>query len=268
MEDNDNNILNYWCKWAIAVYGWKLLWSWKNFDIQSTLKGLCSSNKCNNDSVINYLNIDQDSLIKTKWISSPQRPAYFLAVDNNTKNIVLSIRGTMSIADIITDCNVFTRKFKPNNIDHGVTHFGIKNAANYIFADVLNDLLIQINKYPTYGIRFVGHSLGAGVAGLLTHTFLSYYDNYKNKLKTYCYGCPPVFNKELANEHKDIITTVINKNDIVARFSVNKNLYLPGTILHYDNSMFRMLDQTELSKKKIIFGKFLDHFPERYENIN
>lgn len=47
-------------------------------------------------------------------------------------------------------------------------HSGMFQAARRLLSNKQNDLHSLISKYPDYVIRFVGHSLGAGTAALMT----------------------------------------------------------------------------------------------------
>jgi hypothetical protein len=269
-------VINYWCKWSLSIYGWKYLWSWMNFNISQTLTSFFNYNQSNEDSLKEFLDISNNDILKVNWNSSVHFPAYILCLDHRTKNIVLSIRGTMSLYDIMTDLNAKNCEFKPfckledlfedigafdqfntnnpsNETREGTVHGGFLNAANNIYNDVYQTI-INTRKNPlyvNYGLRIVGHSLGGAVAQIISFKILSHaHDysnenltnmenmiNFNNKLKCYSFGPPPIFCKILSELHKDKIVTIVNQNDMIPCICLTlEQRYLPGRILHYTTS--------------------------------
>jgi len=261
-------MINYWCKWALAIYGWKYLWSWMKFEVGKTLTAFWNSDSSNQDALLEYLDISPDDIIKVQWKSDKYHPAYIIAFDHRTKNIVVSIRGTMSVYDLITDANNKNEKFMD-----GKVHSGMRRAANNIYRDVVGIMLDKRKDkdYSSYGFRFVGHSLGAGVASIITHMFLDNYTDHIGKTKTYCFGCPPIFSKNIAEKWENNIVTVVNNKDVIPRLSIGDQLYLPGLILHYiktdSGKTYIGRNKEYFVTESLITTSFREHMPNKYYEI-
>ena len=121
--------------------------------------------------------------------SLPTLAAYIVALDHEYEAIVLALRGTHSVTDILTDAAAGNVPFLS-----GLAHSGMAQAAGALMGDaaslgttsastaadqpdssgaprllglarLLGDL---VSKHPSYRVVVVGHSLGGGVAALLT----------------------------------------------------------------------------------------------------
>jgi predicted lipase len=238
-------------------------------NVSKTLKGLLYSNNTNMESITEYLNINDNDIVKYKWNSTIHFPCYFLALDHKQSNIILSVRGTMSFYDIYTDLNNF--KSPLFYCDNGKVHNGMKKSACNIYNDMLHYLIVTIDKYPDYNIKFVGHSLGAGTICIITHMFLTSYPHYRSKLQSYCFGSPPVMSFHLADQYKDVITSIVNENDIIPRLSVGYQLYLSGLILHATviNNKIKLIPRNKsyFIDKGIKKKMYKMHFPEEYLKV-
>ncbi|KAJ3344364.1 hypothetical protein HDU93_000154 [Gonapodya sp. JEL0774] len=117
-------------------------------------------------------------------------PTYLLLVDHPTRSIILVLRGTLSLHDLLVDLNSGSVPFpirhsSSNSLDDDVimvdadepylsesflVHQGMLEAAQ-ILADpqgpVMAELANAMKAWSEYGVVLVGHSLGAGVAACL-----------------------------------------------------------------------------------------------------
>ena len=82
---------------------------------------------------------------------------YFIAVDRERKQIVLTIRGTQSFKDVVTDVAAVTTPFFTGHCHNGMTW-----AARWFFLNLKPLLLHLLRHHPSHGLTIVGHSLGAG----------------------------------------------------------------------------------------------------------
>jgi hypothetical protein len=210
-----------------------------------------------NEEYIKELLEDKNFKSYNYFTNSIQFPFTFLTADHTSKSIVIAIRGTFSPVDMISDVLGALVPFLEGE-ENIMAHAGFANAAINIFNLLIDDLYKLKTKYPTYNIKIVGHSYGAGVASVLS-TIL----NYENKsserklgvVKAILYECPPVYNRywceRLCEEGTQV--TFILMFDIVSRASINnvrkfickvsedididrENAYVPGNIywLVYD----------------------------------
>ncbi|KAL3922149.1 MAG: hypothetical protein SGILL_002360 [Bacillariaceae sp.] len=151
---------------------------------------------------------------------------YCILLDHDHKLVVLSIRGSLSLEDIVTDTLV-----QPEPLDDIGVQYGFDGRGQYCHAGVLacfeniyqdlrrHGLLEQLlsEEYPDYELRVVGHSLGAGVATLLSYVLKAKFPT----LKVYGYsppGCTMTW--KMATDCTPWITSFVLDNEIVPRLSV------------------------------------------------
>ena len=82
-------------------------------------------------------------------------PAYFVALDHSTQNIVFTIRGTMSFTDLVTDLNADYVEFLG-----GKAHFGMLQSAKRFLNLAKKSISNLMQRYQDYKVVIVGHSLG------------------------------------------------------------------------------------------------------------
>lgn len=100
---------------------------------------------------------------------------FFVAVDYSRSKIIVSIRGTLSMQDVLTDLNAEGECLPLNPPrEDWIGHKGMVQAAVYIKNKLDEENLIQraLNhnlerETQNFGIVLVGHSLGAGTAAIL-----------------------------------------------------------------------------------------------------
>lgn len=118
---------------------------------------------------------------------------FFVAVDYNYSKIVVSIRGTLSMKDVLTDLNAEgdCLPLTPPREDW-IGHKGMVQAAIYIKNKLEEENLIQRAQAHNpergtqdFGVVLVGHSLGAGTAAILAILMKQQYDDL------HCYSYSP-----------------------------------------------------------------------------
>ncbi|OLY81669.1 Sn1-specific diacylglycerol lipase alpha [Smittium mucronatum] len=103
-------------------------------------------------------------------------PVHYIAVDHSTKSIVLAIRGTLGVSDLFVDMMCSYKRIVLSN--HPISkktefkvHAGMWQSA-IMLANPDGEVFMQISnalrKFPQYGLVLCGHSLGGGVAALLS----------------------------------------------------------------------------------------------------
>ncbi|KAJ6246678.1 lipase class 3 protein-like [Anaeramoeba flamelloides] len=157
-------------------------------------------------------NLKIENLLQAQWKQKPFRPAYYLWYDDKYNELVLSIRGTSSISDAMTDLATVVEE-----VEEGVyAHLGMYNSAKWFDHHLFEAVEEFLQKTEECRLVIVGHSLGAGTAAILTYL-------WKNKipdLHCYCYATPPILDQATSNSLKDHVTTVILRNDIIPRLSL------------------------------------------------
>ena len=93
-----------------------------------------------------------DDVIDTQLTSSVFMPAHYIAVENELRAIVLAIRSTKSLSDLMTDYS-----YSPVRFEDGWAHDGMARAAHWFKAHALPRLAALREAYPGYRVRIVGH---------------------------------------------------------------------------------------------------------------
>ncbi|KAL7107106.1 hypothetical protein ACP275_06G033300 [Erythranthe tilingii] len=166
--------------------------------------------------------INPDCLIMKKDYvdTGGQAPPYLLYLDHDHADIVLAIRGFNLAREsdyaVLLDNKLGKRKF-----DGGFVHNGLLNAAECVLnaeCDVLKEL---VEKYPKYTLTFTGHSLGSGVAALLTMVAVQNLDRLGNipRTRVRCYAIAPArcVSLNLAVRYADVINSIVLQDDFLPR---------------------------------------------------
>jgi len=166
--------------------------------------------------------VDQCSNTLIASASATHQPSFYLCVDHEKRKIVVSIRGSSSIADALTDVNAQAKKYSAHGID-GYVHEGLLAAARNVFDRITAPLLKVCNEHSNYQALITGHSLGAGVAALLGLMYAQHPVLCKqNQLKVFAFASPCIVSHEFTSTQlcESYITSVALSTDIVTRLSI------------------------------------------------
>ncbi|CAF0847048.1 unnamed protein product [Didymodactylos carnosus] len=167
-------------------------------------------------------------LLYANFMGAFHRAPFFVAADKEKKAIIISIRGTLSPADILTDINAVEIAVKTETLGTGYCHSGMHLAASFIIEDIGNKLDEYFLKYPDYTLVCCGYSLGAGVAAILSILYKSKYPS----VKCYGIGMPgSVMSRNLALKTEDFIFSFIVDVDLITRASLSSLEYLRNRIV-------------------------------------
>ena len=169
-------------------------------------------------------------------IAGKYSPSYFVAKEDAENRIIICIKGTSQRKDVVADLKMI--KFK--DITKVPTfHEAMMSAAmKILFQDELLENYIKPAIKENKKIRFVGHSLGGGVATYLTLILVLmpvlYQGLPKPDIHAYVYGCPSIMPRCFSSKLEPYITSVVHDNDTVCRVPPFKNLVVPGNskIIH------------------------------------
>ncbi|CAJ0639364.1 15118_t:CDS:2 [Entrophospora sp. SA101] len=226
--------------------------------------------------------------------SSMYQPTYFLIRDHTTQSIILALRGTMSIHDLIVDLTCEYEKFQlPEDIQKGdntihYVHKGMFQVAKSLVkpgkVGVFEALKRELQQNDGYGLVLVGHSLGAGVASLLTLLLASPTTRMTTRwsglplgrrVHCYVFATPCVMSIDLSKKAKTLVTSVAYGNDVVCRLSLGHVKDLRGVVRYLGSANASTTPKTpspskveadqevipeenhELASK--VFRKFLDY---------
>ncbi|XP_063044505.1 diacylglycerol lipase-alpha isoform X2 [Engraulis encrasicolus] len=177
---------------------------------------------------------------------------FFVAVDHGKKKVVISIRGTLSLKDALTDLTGDSERL-PVEEQHGtwLGHKGMVYSAEYIKKKLEQEMILSqafgrdLSKGTMhYGLVIVGHSLGAGTAAILSFLLRPQYPT----LHCYAYSPPGGLLSEDAMEYsKEFCTSVVLGKDLVPRIGL---FQLEGFRRH----LLEVLQKSDKPKWRIIVG--------------
>lgn len=243
INNNNNNMviplddqLTRSMRFAFAAYG---------LDVVRLLGYKTADRVQSNQDLVGQLVGNDVKCIDADWTSSLDHPAYYLAVDHQNQQIVLAIRGSISVYDFIGDlrCQYVSLPNYP-----GVhVHKGIYHYAQWFDQHLFNNTIIeQLSNNKDYSLIVTGHSLGAGVATLLT---LIWHDKLNQLLldgrsiiHCYAFAPPCCVSKELHQQYpnnRQLITSVVLQNDLVCRLNT-------GTVRDFYQSIANLSQDRQL----------------------
>nr|XP_054774732.1 diacylglycerol lipase-alpha-like [Lytechinus pictus] len=162
---------------------------------------------------------------------------FFVALDHERRRVVVSIRGTLSVADIVTDLSADTSPISSQDESSPYQgHKGMVEAANYIKRRLIDDMLLhqaftsdEARGTQNYELLLVGHSLGAGTAAILGIMLRPDYPT----LKVYAYSPPGgLLCKESSEYAAEFVTSLVVGKDVVARIGLSQMEFLRADLLN------------------------------------
>lgn len=141
-------------------------------------------------------------------------PPYFLIRHEATQSIVLCIRGTWNVKDFITD-------FKCCGVawERGKAHEGIALVVDSLLDDeeLTEAIEAALAANPGYRMVAVGHSLGAGIAALITIRW--HQQRLYNNPVCYAIAPPPCLTSSVRDKGVGYVFSFVNEDDVVPRLS-------------------------------------------------
>ena len=167
-------------------------------------------------------------------------PGYVLSVNQPDEAIVLAVRGTLMPHDFLTDLVCYSEKLPAefnNHDDKEEEHFahsGMLKSARNLSASVLPLIqnLLSRRKYKSYKVVLTGHSLGAGVAGLITAIWKTTHLELYQRTQCYGYGMPAILTEDVGKSIASHCTSIVIGGDMVPRFSLRSFRLLRDSVLN------------------------------------
>jgi hypothetical protein len=173
-------------------------------------------------------------------------PAFFVSMSTreNNKIVVVSVKGTSSGVDWLTSLWVAREELRIKDCGcEGETdtdcsvHGGIAHAARFVL-ERIGSILRKGFYDAGFSIIFVGHSLGAAVA-----TVMSIIMREEEKMeRVYCYAFapPPVVSRCLAIMARSYVYSVINNDDVIPRTGLKQLKTLVANIRKVVDAWYRV----------------------------
>ncbi|PRQ45344.1 putative lipoprotein lipase [Rosa chinensis] len=148
-------------------------------------------------------------------------PPYLIYVDRDHRDIVLAIRGLNLVKE--SDYQLLLdNKLGMQMFDGGYVHHGLLKSAIWLLNEEGETLKrLWLENGPDYNMVFVGHSLGSGVAALLTVIVVNHRDRLGGipRSQIRCYALAPArcMSLNLAVKYADVIQSVVLQDDFLPR---------------------------------------------------
>ncbi|KAF8428229.1 hypothetical protein EV426DRAFT_571557 [Tirmania nivea] len=163
---------------------------------------------------------------------------HYICLDHKAKAVVLTCRGTLGLDDVVTDLTCEYGDMEVRGKTYRV-HKGMLNSALLLLktrrAKVLMTLRDALCAHEGYGLILCGHSLGGGVASILSillstpttrggfvtanTTFQDVQLPEGRPVHCYAYGSPACVCSKLRIETRGLITSVVHGSDVVPSLS-------------------------------------------------
>jgi hypothetical protein len=178
-----------------------------------------------------------------------QHLRHMVVVDHKHKKVVLSIRGTFTLDEIVMDAAAFSRHFCG-----GEAHSEMATMAERVWAAAGPTVQDMLRQHDGYELIVTGHSLGAGTACLLMVLLES--KRYLPKTqprRCFAYAAPPVFTPlEFVPQTVQATTCFVHENDAIPFLSVNTVRQLFQQIRAVDDTARH--DMTRRQRYQVLLG--------------
>lgn len=251
----------HYFSFALVAYGWR---------------GLCyigpygqyargaRDRRSNRLAIIRFLHIDPEDLLGYEYAlrkGASFQPSYYVALDRKRNAIVLSIRGTWSLYDAITDLVCEYMPWKG-----GLVHSGMLASAQWFYTNIIPQIFRYIHHHKLELKSFIitGHSLGGGTASLLTMMVADHIQELRNladnqQFNLHCYNYAPaaVSSPNLGKLYRDYITSFVCQDDVVGRLSYGTAMKLKELVLDMISAYemlggYRTVSLMNILKKEIL----------------
>ncbi|KAJ2494037.1 hypothetical protein IWW37_000115 [Coemansia sp. RSA 2050] len=143
----------------------------------------------------------------------------FVAHKDDTKEIIVSWRGSTTLKDWVTNFQIVPTPW-PAHINGSAVHSGFLYAYSAGASKIKAVVAGLAQKYPDYKIVLTGHSLGGAQATLAAVDIASEHPEWVNRLELYTYGQPRVGNAAFSDwlsKQPFSIFRAVYREDVVAQ---------------------------------------------------
>ncbi|XP_060950815.1 diacylglycerol lipase-beta [Limanda limanda] len=270
----------HWMQFAAAAYGWPLYIFSNPLTGPCKLSGDCCRSHaaeydivggdhlgCHFSSILQSTGLQYRDFIYVSFHNQIYEIPFFVALDHKQEAILVAIRGTLSLKDVLTDLSTECENLPIEGVMGACyAHKGMYQAASYIYKKLVTDGILNqaFSVAPEYKLVITGHSLGAGTASLLALLLRNSFPNLQ------CYAFSPpggLLSKALADYSKDFVVSVVLGRDLVPRLSIPNMEDLKRRILkivsNCNKPKYRILLQGVWYE---LFGGDPDDFPTEMDN--
>lgn len=196
-----------------------------NFALMHTLHQISfdpasgASAEANNCAVAALAGLSQEDLLMAEWNNSIGRPCHYVCVDRAHHCLVLSIRGSLEVGDVLSDLSAQPMEITMLGVE-GKVHEGMMEAATFVHCNAAAALQKAGQHFQGWPLFVTGHSLGGGVAAIVA-VLLRDNPPVAGLGPVRCVAISPaaVFSAQLADGCRDFVTSLILRSDAVPRLS-------------------------------------------------
>jgi len=182
------------------------------------------------------LGLPADDIVFASYYETVLAIPYYICLDHDWKCVVLAIRGTLTLESVFADINCVPTELSEMGEECGFDgkdlygHKGMVDSAKWMLEDLKRHGKLDaiLAEYKEYSLRVVGHSLGAGVASLISVFLRPRYPNLR------CLAFSPpgcTLSEALADTVAEYTTSFIVDDDIIARMTIEGFEELRDSIL-------------------------------------
>lgn len=160
-----------------------------------------------------------DEVLQSNFRNGPFRPCYYVAIDDSNGYIVVAVRGSLQVGDLLSDVNASSVE-RTMLGGTGWVHEGMLASASYIHCCVKDVLSKACARLPGWPVLVTGHSLGGGVASVLA-MMLRKSDDVPSTAEVRCatIGSAAVMCAELASRSMRWCTSIVLGSDPIPHLS-------------------------------------------------
>lgn len=242
VESSTLHDLAYYGRLANGIYGWPMyIWysPFKWFKIFSCCKKPSEEQVVDHDNVVagnrasfvHYTGIQEESLVYLNCYNFVFHAPYSIVKDSARKELIISVRGSLSFYDFVTDGLARIVPMEPNELPEDApnpqstrTHYGMLRTARSILTHLQQDsrkrifwdFAMENCIKGDWNVVVCGHSMGAGVGGVLTLLLKRFFPSTRG----YLYAPPMLFDPVTAHWSKSFMITAVYGDDLVPRLSI------------------------------------------------
>jgi hypothetical protein len=235
-------------RYSTAVYGQSMIHA-AELDARGQVGGKLG--RVTREAIAHHIDVPPDDIVwmDVGYDGDGSHLRHFVAVDHLQKKVVLSIRGTFNLAEIVVDVAGFTKEFCG-----GEAHSEMATMAERVW-DVAGPTVCDLLKEnQDYEFIVTGHSLGGGAACLLA--ILLEAKNLlpsKRGYRCFAYAPPPVYTPlDFAPRAVKATTSFVHENDAVPFLSIHTVRHLLSDLRAVDEEARNRMTSRE--RYKVILG--------------
>lgn len=223
--------MSYYLKFALGSYGWPFY-----VTLTNPVFGACSicsacrcfsclrpdqiyldnCCQCNTAAFKKTTGICHNEIVYASFKNDIYEIPFYVVIDKKYQTVVVAIRGTLSLQDVITDLVIERSELDIPGFPKACAHNGILQSAKYLKNALEKDNILEEALSRVEGGKLVitGHSLGAGAAALLAILLKPKYPD----LMCFAYASPgELVSPEVSEYCRDFVCTVVLGDDIITR---------------------------------------------------